>query len=365
MEARKFTFLGLSQLVHHHLLWFLLGVYALAAVFPGAGLAIRQVSFGTLSFSKTETQISALLVLLAILMFNAGLGLKTSHLKALIDHKWLLMTGLAANVLIPIAYIFGITLVLLLWHNPQEAQHILVGLALVAAMPIAGASTTWTQNSNGNLVLSLGLVLLSTLLSPIITPWAFYVFGEMASEEYEAVLHNVSAYGSGGFLGLWVVLPSLLGLSIRMTVPEARLAAIMPYVKLVNSVVLLLLNYSNASVSLPKAVAEHDWDFLAITFTITTGLCVTAFAVGYWLSGRFGLEQAETVALMYGLGMNNNGTGLVLASLALAAYPRVMVPIIFYNLVQHVVAGSIHMVLDRSRTAQKSRSAEHTTTAKA
>jgi BASS family bile acid:Na+ symporter len=36
----------------------------------------------------------------------------------------------------------------------------------------------------------------------------------------------------------------------------------------------------------------------------------------------------DSTALMYGLGMNNNGTGLVLASLALAAYPRVMVPII-------------------------------------
>src|SRR5215813_8228851 len=163
MEARKFTFLALSQLVHHHLLSFLLGVYVLAAVFPEAGLAIRQVSFGTLSFSKTETKISVLLVLLAVLMFNAGFGLKTSQLKALIDHKWVLLTGLTANVLIPIAYIFGISLVLLSWHNPEESQHILVGLALVAAMPIAGASTTWTQNSNGNLALSLGLVLFSTL----------------------------------------------------------------------------------------------------------------------------------------------------------------------------------------------------------
>jgi bile acid:Na+ symporter, BASS family len=87
VERRTFTFLGLSQTVHHHLLWFLLGVYALAAVFPAAGLAIRQVSFGTLSFFQTETQVSVLLVLLAILMFNAGLGLKTSHLKALIHHK--------------------------------------------------------------------------------------------------------------------------------------------------------------------------------------------------------------------------------------------------------------------------------------
>lgn len=365
MDTHKITFLGLSQIVHHHLLWFLLGVYALAAVFPAAGLAIRQVTFGTLSFFETETQISALLILLAILMFNAGLGLKTSQLKALMEHKWLLITGLAANVLIPIGYIFFISLLLLLWHNPQEAQHILVGLALVAAMPIAGASTTWTQNSNGNLALSLGLVLFSTLLSPIITPWAFYVFGEMASEEYEAVLHQVSAYGSGGFLGLWVVLPSLLGLSIRMGMPEARLAAVMPYIKLVNSVVLLVLNYSNAAVSLPKAVAEHDWDFLAVTFTITTGLCLTAFTIGYWLSARFGLVQAETVAMMYGLGMNNNGTGLVLASLTLAAYPRVMVPIIFYNLVQHIVAGAIHMVLDRTRTEQQSKSAELVRAAKA
>jgi bile acid:Na+ symporter, BASS family len=214
-------------------------------------------------------------------------------------------------------------------------------------MPIAGASTTWTQNSNGNLAVSLGLVLLSTLLSPMITPWAFYVFGEMASNEYEAVLHTVSTYGSGGFLGLWVVFPSLLGLSIRMALPEVALTAVMPYIKLVNAVVLLVLNYSNASVSLPKAVAEHDWDFLAVTLIITTGLCLMAFAVGYWLSRRFGLEQAETIALMYGLGMNNNGTGLVLASLTLAAYPRVMVPIIFYNLVQHLVAGTAHTVMGK------------------
>jgi hypothetical protein len=50
---------------------------------------------------------------------------------------------------------------------------------------------------------------------------------------------------------------------------------------------------------------------------------------------------------MYGLGMNNNGTGLVLASLVLSSYPRVMVPIIFYNLVQHLVAGTLHMVAEK------------------
>ena len=348
MEHLTRQSLALSQFFHRHFLWFLIGAYTVAAVAPGPGLWIRDVTFGDTTIFQTPIHMSLLLVLLAGLMFNAGLGVKTTHLHALVRKVWVLAAGLAANVLVPLAYIFIITtLVLSFWHNPQEAQHILVGLALVAAMPIAGASTAWAQNSNGNLALSLGLVLCSTLLSPLITPMVFYVFGELASEEYEQVLHGLADYGSATFLGLWVVLPSLLGLSVRLVAPEARLAAVMPHIKLINSVILLALNYSNAAVSLPKAIAEHDLDFLAITLGITAGLCVAAFSAAYWLSCLFKTDQAEQVSLMYGLGMNNNGTGLVLASLALGSFPRIMVPIIFYNIVQHLVAGAVHHLIGR------------------
>ncbi len=51
---------------------------------------------------------------------------------------------------------------------------------------------------------------------------------------------------------------------------------------------------------------------------------------------------------MFGLGMNNNGTGLVLASMALANYPRVLLPIIFYNLVQHLIAGVVDFRMGRT-----------------
>jgi len=348
IDTRKFTFLALSQFIHHHLLWFLISAYTLAAIFPTAGLWIRNLTFGEFSIFNARLHVSLLLLLLATLMFNAGLGVKTAHLTSLLHKTRVLFAGLTANLMIPMAYIFLVTLVMRLWYEPIEAQHILVGLALVAAMPIAGASTAWAQNSNGNLALSLGLVLFSTVLSPVTTPMALYVFGEMASEEYEAIIHDLAAYGSGAFLGLWIVLPSVLGLSVRFAVPEARLSAFMPFIKLINSVVLLLLNYSNGSVSLPQAVTDRDFDFLAVTLAITTGLCITAFASGYGLSRLFKVDEAERVSLMYGLGMNNNGTGLVLASLALASYPRVMVPIIFYNLVQHLVAGGVHEVTGRS-----------------
>ena len=352
-DSRHFTFRSLSQFIHHHLLWFLIAAYTLSAIWPTAGLWIRHISFGDLRIVNETLHVSLLLLLLATLMFNAGLGVKSSHLRSLAKKTGVLSAGLTANLIIPMAYIYLVTLIMRLWYEPDEAQHILVGLALVAAMPIAGASTAWAQNSNGNLALSLGLVLASTLLSPVLTPVALYTFGEMATEEYEQVIYNLAEYGSGAFLGLWIVLPSLLGLAARFVLPEAQLTAIMPFIKLINAVVLLLLNYSNGSVSLPQAVADRDYDFLAVTLVITAGLCVTAFSAGYGLSRLFKVDDAEQVSLMYGLGMNNNGTGLVLASLVLASYPQVMVPIIFYNLIQHLVAGGVHEVMGRKFEDQK------------
>src|SRR6476646_9881294 len=230
MESRSHTLLGLSQFVYRYFLWVLIGAYAVAAVLPAPGLWIRDVRLGDISVFKTKIHVSLLLILLAALMFNAGLGVKTAHLRAVVRNAGVLVAGLAANVLVPIVSISAITtLVLNFWHNPQESQHILVGLALVAAMPIAGSSTAWAQNSNGNLALSLGLVFSSTLLSPVVTPVAFQVFGEMASEEYEKVLHGLAAYGSGAFLGLWVVLPSLLGIAVRLIVRETLQTGVMPY----------------------------------------------------------------------------------------------------------------------------------------
>ncbi len=107
----------------------------------------------------------------------------------------------------------------------------------------------------------------------------------------------------------------------------------MHYLKFINSIVLLLMNYSNAPVSLPQAIADRDYDFLACTLAISAGLCSTLFAAGYVMSRLFKLERDDRTSLMFGLRMNNNGTGLVLASLALSAYPIIMVPLIFYDLI--------------------------------
>jgi BASS family bile acid:Na+ symporter len=337
----------LSHFLHRHLLWFLLGSYAVAALWPAPGLWLRDVSLGEYDLLQEDTRVTLPMAMLAFLLLNAGLGVETGQLRHLLRGPAALLGGLAANLVMPIAFLFAVSRGMRLWHNPDEVQNILVGLALVASMPIAGSSTAWSQNANGDLALSLGLVLGSTLLSPLTTPAALHAVGLMARGRYAADLHALAGYGTGAFLILCVLAPSLLGILLRAGMGADRGAAARPYLKLANSVNLLLLSYANAAVSLPQAVADPDWDFLTVTLALVVTLCTLAFASGWAVARLTGAGPGRRAALMFGLGMNNNGTGLVLASLTLAAHPRVLLPIIFYNLTQHVVAGAVDFVLAR------------------
>jgi len=340
----------LAHFVQPHFLWLLTGCYAVAACFPSLGLWIRDVSICEIDLFGAKTRVSLSMLMLAVLLLNAGLCVEPGKIREMFRGPKLLGAGLGANLLIPIAFIFFVSRMMAGWHNADEVQNILVGLALVASMPIAGSSTAWAQNADGELVLSLGMVLFSTLLSPLTTPVALHAVGLMATGDYAQDLHELALGGTGMFLTLCVLTPSLIGIGVRRTIIDARYDAARPRLKLFNSAILLALNYSNASVSLPQAVANPDPDFLAATLCIVVGLCAVAFAAGWSISRLLKASPSQGTSLIFGLGMNNNGTALVLASMALPDHPRVMLPIIFYNLVQHLVAGVVDRLISRMPT---------------
>ena len=169
--------------------------------------------------------------------------------------------------------------------------------------------------------------------------------GFVTTGDYFEDLHELASGEVASFLGLWVILPTLLGVVTRILAGESRVSGATPYLKLTNYGVLLLLNYSNASLTLPNVVSHPDLDFLAIMLVIVLALCISAFSSGYLLANVSRVSDSERVSLMFGLGMNNNGAGLVLASVALADHPQVMLPVIFYNLAQHLIASIVDWTL--------------------
>jgi bile acid:Na+ symporter, BASS family len=335
------------QLIHRYFIWMIVASYFVAAVLPAFGLWTRNANLGSIEILHRELTLSLPLVMLASLLFNAGLGMKIEEAKNLLRNPLVLLGGVFGNLAIPLSFIIALSFAMKLWHNPEEAQLILVGLAFVAAMPIAGSSTAWTQNANGNLALSLGLVLLTTFLSPLLSPLVLHAVGFMATGDYSEDLHELASNGIGSFLGTWVILPSLLGILSNWLIGERRLEMTKPYVKLINYCILVLLNYSNASLTLPTVVAHPDMDFLVLILVITVALCLVAFMSGYLLGRVLGTDRNGTISLLFGLGMNNNGSALVLASMAMVDHPLIMLPIIFYNLAQHLVASLFDFVMFR------------------
>jgi BASS family bile acid:Na+ symporter len=338
----------LLQKAQKNLLWMMLGCYVLGVVVPEPGVLLRHVSLG-LRVGERGWDMSAPPLLLAFLLFNAGLGVNLRDLRRVLGNPGLLTLGLIVNAVVPVAFAFGVMGLLKLWPRADETQIILVGLALIGSMPIAGASAAWTQNSEGNLGLSLGLVVASTILSPIVTPLVLRCLGPLGSGDYAHDLHLLTQSGTQAFLLGAVVLPSFAGIGLRHALPEVVFHGIHTAMKLANLIVLLLLNYSNAALSLPQMLRTPNPSFLALVFVIVSSLCALAFWLGGLSARMLRGTRADAVTVMYALGMNNNGTGLVLASTQLAHHPLVLVPVLLYNLVQQIAAGMLDARVRRTR----------------
>jgi bile acid:Na+ symporter, BASS family len=353
MNARNRRISSLGHVLHRHLLALIVLSYALAATAPAAGLWIKEthVSVGIAGVG----QVSLPQLLLSVLLICAGLRVRGDRAHQIIQRPGPILIGLFANLAVPVAYLVLVMPALGGWHSAGEAGTILIGLALVASMPIAGSSTGWAQNAGGDMTLSLGLVIASTFLSPLTTPIALRIVGSISPSGYADELYVLAGGKTGTFLFLWVLVPSLLGIVVCRLMGEARVTSAERWLKPLSSITLLVLCYANASACLPQALGTPDWDFLALTAFFVMGLCAVTFASGHVLGRLVGADREQRAALMFGLGMSNNGTGLVLASVALASRPLVMLPIIIYNLTQHLVAGGVHALLRQSE--QKDRTA--------
>jgi BASS family bile acid:Na+ symporter len=330
---------GLSRLaeaLQYSFLPLLIAVYFLAAINPEFGLWAKQF----VVVESGGTKVSLTMILLAALLFNASLGVSTADLGSIMRRPFPLFAGLTVNLLVPLGFLIALRFLLMaVWHDNQEANCLLLGLAVVVSMPVAGSSTAWSQNSNGNVALSLGLVFVSTVLSPLTTPFVISGFGGLTNGDQAHALQTLSGQGTGQFLVICVALPMAFGVLVRFVVGSRSIARLKPALKLANSVLLLFLCYANASVALPQAVAHPDWDFLALVMVSVTGLCLTAFASGWVVAKALGVSEQDQKSLIFGLGMNNNDTGMVLAASALFTLPWAIVPVLAYNLVQHIVAS--------------------------
>ena len=332
----------LCRFVYRRFLWLVLGAYGVAAAWPRLGSHARQMTVAWLPLIQESVGVSLPMLLLAALLFVAGLDAPVRQMWEVIRRPQVLFAAVLANLLVPIGFLLVLSQPSRLWHNPNETRDLLMGLGIVAAMPVAGSSAAWSQTAQGNAALSLGLVVVSTFLSPLTTPLMLMAIESMAAGDDGEVVRGLGGQHTEAFLVICVAAPSLAGLAVRRLFEKNISPRFQRKLKFGAALVLLFLCYSNASAALPEVVAQPDWDFLVVVLAVVVALCILAFAAGSLLARVLGVDESQRRSLMFGLAMNNNGAGMVLACASPARFSSVILPVLVYNLVQHIVAGWVN-----------------------
>src|SRR4051812_4589321 len=124
----------LVSTVQRWLLALMIVCYLLAAVVPRPGQALRTVALGS------GGSVTVPMVLLAVMLTTAGLGVRVRDLRAVMGRPLRLASGVAVNAFLPVVLLPIAALCLRAWPDAAEVECLAVGLLLVLAMPIAGGA---------------------------------------------------------------------------------------------------------------------------------------------------------------------------------------------------------------------------------
>jgi bile acid:Na+ symporter, BASS family len=335
--TRRGRLARLGALLHRYFLPVLLAVYIFAGLLPGPGSYIRE--FAVRFPGGSQERVSMLL--LAVLLFCAAAVIELEEIRELIAHPSTLLAGLLACWFGPVLLVVLTGSLLPSSAGGAPTEGLLVGLALVAAMPVANSSAGWTQNARGNVTLSLGLIVLSILLSPLATPSLLKLMGLALSATDTAHIQEVVTRFSGSRFILWVILPSLAGAAVAWRVGPQRISAAKPWFRIISLTCILVLNYANASLAVQNIWESGEIGVTAIAMLLACAVSLVGIVLAAIQTRATHLPWGTGLALMFSLSMKHTGLALVLAGEILKDEPRVILVILLTTLAQHVAAAAI------------------------
>lgn len=336
---------ALVSWMHQHFLWLLVASYLVAAVIPGPGLYLRSFSWG----NPYAGEITAPMLLLALLLFCAAAVVQWEQVWLLIEKPGVLLVALFASWLVPCLFVSLLGGMLPRFLAADLVSGMVVGLALVAAMPVANSSVAWTQNSHGNVALGLGLIVLTIVISPVATPQMLKLMGFALSDEATAQTEKLVQRFSGTFFIVWVILPSLAGMVFNRWVGATEIARNRGAIRLVSAIALLALNYTNASLAMPQVFERAAPKTILICACLAVALQLVGVAAAWVMSRSMKLDKPSTIALMFAFSMKHTGLALVLAGEVLESEQRVILLIVLATLLQHILAAIVDWTMDRMK----------------
>jgi len=263
-----------------------------------ASLCIVFLLLGVLVGEPVAKLSPAVPWLMGILMFSSGLGLRLQDLRSLREKPWVLPVILGMlHGLIPLMSLGMSTLL----GYPLD---VVMGLALLAMIPVSATSLVWIAIYRGNVTLAMAFVLVDTILAPFIIPYALdFLFGADVHMDPFAMLRGL----------FWMLFfPTVLAIACNRAsggalqkVAGAKLAFL---AKLAVYGILII----NGGIVSPLF---HDFDLLfflilGTVFSYCAFWFVFTFAIGLLLFK----DKKDVLAFMLASSIRGTNTGMVIAT---------------------------------------------------
>ena len=209
------------------------------------------------------------------------------------------------------------------------------GLLLFALIPVGVNSVIWTVMYKGTISLTLSVVLLDTVLSPLVLPFSILLLTG-ASIDLDTASMMLS-------LLQMIVIPSIIGMALNQLtkgeLPKKWNAKLAPFSK----IGLLLVVMINGSV-VSGYFTAIDLQLVMIMGSIIF-LALSGYTMAWKLAKLAKLSEADTKAMVFSGGARNVSTGVVIA---VAYFPvAVAIPVVVGILFQQLVCATVAKFLEK------------------
>ena len=261
-------------------------------------------------------------VFLGVIMFGMGLTIRMEDFRAIFSRpKEVVIGAVAQYTIMPV-------IAWLLCKVMNLPADLALGVILGGT-----ASNVITYIAGGDVALSVGMTIVSTLAAPLMTPFLVYVLaGAWVEVSFWAMVLSVVKV---------ILVPVLLGVFLRSLAGEHvdKVSDVMP---LVSVVAIVMIIGGIVAVNAEKIVS---CGVLVLGVVAIHNFC--GMMLGFLAAKIFHVEYSRTTAIAIEVGMQNSGLAVSLAAANFAANPLATLPGAIFS-VWHNIAGSIFAGIRRA-----------------
>ena len=259
-------------------------------------------------------------------MFGMGLTIKTEDFKVVFTRPKDLCIGFLLQYTVMPATAF------MLAKAFGLSADLALGVILVGCCPGGTASNVITYVAGGDVPLSVGMTIVSTILAPVCTPVLVYLLaGSWVEVSLITMMMSVVKV---------VLIPVLLGILIYRIFPK-QINAVRELLPLISVIAIVMIISGIVGSNAQKILSCGALVMVVVAIHNVVGLCL-----GTGAAKLFKLNEKKVTAIGIEVGMQNSGLAISLATANFATNPLATLPGAIFS-VWHNSSGTLYAGLRR------------------